>query len=206
MSDRTANRVIAVIAESLFVSPDAISPESTFKELDIDSLTGLNLIYEMEKAFGVDVPVEQVLVILACGRSSIASSPWWGWRTRPVVIRQGARDEQSPRRRHWRGDHLCPGAQRGSVLGRRIVGTARLCPISRRSKPLPAAARRTGPRSADSTLWTTSKSNSTCSTDSRSSPLSPPREAVADANVFWTDQDRERSAIVTGSCIRRTDD
>jgi acyl carrier protein len=63
MSDAVTRRVIATIEEQLAVAPGPVTPESTFEELNIDSLTGLNLIYELEKEFGVEVPNERVLVI-----------------------------------------------------------------------------------------------------------------------------------------------
>jgi acyl carrier protein len=63
MSDSITDRVTGVIAEQLYLPPGSVSAESTFEDLGIDSLTGLNLIYQMEKEFGVEVPNEKVLVI-----------------------------------------------------------------------------------------------------------------------------------------------
>ena len=48
--------VIDVIARSQHIPADSISPEQTFKELGIDSLCGLEVISELEREFGVEVP------------------------------------------------------------------------------------------------------------------------------------------------------
>jgi acyl carrier protein len=63
MFDTIMSRVIATIEGQLYLTAGSVSPTSTFAELGIDSLTGLNLVYEMEKEFGVEVPNDQVLLI-----------------------------------------------------------------------------------------------------------------------------------------------
>jgi acyl carrier protein len=49
-------RVIAVIAKFQKISPEQITLDSTFAELGIDSLQGLNLLYELETEFNVNIP------------------------------------------------------------------------------------------------------------------------------------------------------
>ncbi len=49
-------RVIAVIARTRQIPPEQISLESSFAELGIDSLQGLNLLFELENEFNVNIP------------------------------------------------------------------------------------------------------------------------------------------------------
>lgn len=56
MTDELTGRVIAVIAKSQRVAAETISPESTFVDLNIDSLDGLQLVFALEEEFGVDIP------------------------------------------------------------------------------------------------------------------------------------------------------
>ncbi len=56
MRDETTARVIAVIAKSQRIGPETITPESTFVDLNIDSLDGLQLVFALEEEFGVDIP------------------------------------------------------------------------------------------------------------------------------------------------------
>jgi acyl carrier protein len=49
-------RVIAVIARTRELPPEQISLESSFAELGIDSLQGLNLLFELENEFNVNIP------------------------------------------------------------------------------------------------------------------------------------------------------
>jgi acyl carrier protein len=56
MTDEIAERVIDVIAKNQHIEPAIIQPESTFKELGIDSLDGLQILFGLEEEFGVDIP------------------------------------------------------------------------------------------------------------------------------------------------------
>ena len=56
MSQDTIKRVIAVIAEAQRIPVDKISPESTFEELEIDSLDGINILFAIENEFNINVP------------------------------------------------------------------------------------------------------------------------------------------------------
>lgn len=50
------SRVIQVIAKSQHLEPGAIKPESTFVELGIDSLDGLQILFALEEEFEVNIP------------------------------------------------------------------------------------------------------------------------------------------------------
>ncbi|MBC7927276.1 MAG: acyl carrier protein [Bryobacteraceae bacterium] len=56
MSEDTLNRVIQVIAEAQRISPEGIHADSTFEELKIDSLDGINIVFAIENEFNINVP------------------------------------------------------------------------------------------------------------------------------------------------------
>jgi acyl carrier protein len=59
MPDQIAEKVISIITSVKRIPPDAISIESTFEQLGIDSLDGINVLYELEGAFNISIPDEQ---------------------------------------------------------------------------------------------------------------------------------------------------
>ncbi len=61
MSDETVEqRVIRVFATFKKVPPEDITMDTTFEELGLDSLDGLNLIFELEEEFDIIVPDDRV--------------------------------------------------------------------------------------------------------------------------------------------------
>ena len=61
MSDETiAQRVIRVFATFKKVPVEDIRMDTTFEELGLDSLDGLNLIFELEEEFDMVVPDDKV--------------------------------------------------------------------------------------------------------------------------------------------------
>ena len=56
MTEEITRRVLAVVAKHQRIGVETISPESTFADLNIDSLDGLQLVFELEEEFGVDIP------------------------------------------------------------------------------------------------------------------------------------------------------
>lgn len=56
MPEDVMARVIRVIAETQRVPADGISPDSTFEELKIDSLDGINIVFAIENEFNINVP------------------------------------------------------------------------------------------------------------------------------------------------------
>lgn len=59
MAQTVAERVIAIIAKAKKIPPESISIDSTFEELRIDSLDGLNVFFEIEEAFDLSIPDER---------------------------------------------------------------------------------------------------------------------------------------------------
>jgi len=56
-------RVIKVIAKTQRIPLETVSIDSTFEELKIDSLDGINLIFALESEFNVDIPDEDARTI-----------------------------------------------------------------------------------------------------------------------------------------------
>jgi acyl carrier protein len=52
-------KVIGLVAETQKIDLAEIRPESTFEELKIDSLDGLNLLFAVESEFDIHVPDEE---------------------------------------------------------------------------------------------------------------------------------------------------
>lgn len=55
-----SSKVIKVIAQTQRIPEDTISINSTFEELKIDSLDGINIVFALENEFGVEIPDEGV--------------------------------------------------------------------------------------------------------------------------------------------------
>ena len=51
-----AKRCIDIIAKSKSISPDSVTLASTFDELNIDSLDKINISFEVEEAFAIEIP------------------------------------------------------------------------------------------------------------------------------------------------------
>jgi acyl carrier protein len=56
MNESLETRVMSVIARSQKLPLESIHTESTWEQLGIDSLGGLELMFEFEAEFGVDIP------------------------------------------------------------------------------------------------------------------------------------------------------
>jgi len=55
MSEDLISRVTGVIARTQHLPPESVTIDSTFEELKIDSLDGINLLFAMEGEFDVDI-------------------------------------------------------------------------------------------------------------------------------------------------------
>lgn len=56
MPDDLTQRVINVIAATQHLDAAAITPDSTFAQLNIDSLDGINIVFALENEFNINIP------------------------------------------------------------------------------------------------------------------------------------------------------
>jgi len=59
LAEELQARVIRVIAKTQRIPVETVLIDSTFEELKIDSLDGINLIFALESEFNVDIPDEE---------------------------------------------------------------------------------------------------------------------------------------------------
>lgn len=67
MSEEVLQRVIRIVAETQRIPADGITAESTFEELKIDSLDGINILFAVENEFNINVPDEAAKSIRSVG-------------------------------------------------------------------------------------------------------------------------------------------
>jgi acyl carrier protein len=58
MPDDLEKRTIEVIAATQHIPADTITIDSTFEELKIDSLDGINILFAVENEFNINIPDE----------------------------------------------------------------------------------------------------------------------------------------------------
>ncbi len=63
MLDDLEKRVISVIAATQHIPVDTITIDSTFEELKIDSLDGINILFAVENEFNISIPDEAAQTI-----------------------------------------------------------------------------------------------------------------------------------------------
>ncbi len=54
--ERLTARVIAIIEQTMKMEAGRVQPTSTFEELAIDSLDGINIAFALESEFKIDIP------------------------------------------------------------------------------------------------------------------------------------------------------
>ncbi len=59
MPESIQDRVLRVIATTRRVPVDTVHPDSTFEELGIDSLDRINILFELEGEFDIEIEDEQ---------------------------------------------------------------------------------------------------------------------------------------------------
>src|SRR5215471_17742424 len=58
--DDLSQRVLRIIAETQRKDPSQVTIDSSFEELGIDSMDGVNIVFALENEFNVNVPDEEV--------------------------------------------------------------------------------------------------------------------------------------------------
>jgi len=59
MDDQLASKVLGIVASVTRRAPDAIRPDATFDEQGIDSLDRINILFELESQFDLNIPDEE---------------------------------------------------------------------------------------------------------------------------------------------------
>ena len=59
-TDELTQRVLRIIAETQRKDPAQVTIDSSFEELGIDSMDGINIIFALENEFNINVPDEEV--------------------------------------------------------------------------------------------------------------------------------------------------
>ncbi len=82
--DSLAQEVIALVASKRHLSPAQVTLDSSFAELGIDSLAGIDLLFDFEETFHLSIPddvarnmrsVGQAVEAIRAARSGAAFSP-----------------------------------------------------------------------------------------------------------------------------------
>jgi acyl carrier protein len=61
--EELTERVIKIIADTQHLALEKIQPESSFQELGIDSLDGINILFAVENEFNINIPDEAAQTI-----------------------------------------------------------------------------------------------------------------------------------------------
>jgi acyl carrier protein len=59
-TDELTQRILRIIAETQRKDPTQVTIDSSFEELGIDSMDGINIIFALENEFNINVPDEEV--------------------------------------------------------------------------------------------------------------------------------------------------
>jgi acyl carrier protein len=62
-ADQLGEKVIEVIARTQRLPAGSVTLDSTFEDLKIDSLDGINIVFELEKEFDIEIPDEGVTAL-----------------------------------------------------------------------------------------------------------------------------------------------
>jgi acyl carrier protein len=65
--DEIATRCIEIISKSKGIPADAVTLGSTFDELNIDSLDKINISFEVEEAFSIEIPDDALNTLRTVG-------------------------------------------------------------------------------------------------------------------------------------------
>lgn len=65
--DDIAKRCIEIIAKSKNIPADSITLDSAFEELNIDSLDKINISFEVEEAFDIEIPDDALNTLKTVG-------------------------------------------------------------------------------------------------------------------------------------------
>jgi len=66
-SETVESRCIAIIAKSKLLSEDSVTRENTFDDLQIDSLDKINISFEIEDVFRIQIPDDSISSLKTVG-------------------------------------------------------------------------------------------------------------------------------------------
>ena len=67
MSEETAKKTVAVVAEFKEVPEEEINLETSIEAMELDSLDALNLVFELEEAFDIMIPDDKAFEMKTVG-------------------------------------------------------------------------------------------------------------------------------------------
>jgi len=59
MNNELYQKVVSIIATVKSIAPETIKPEASLEELGMDSLDKINMLFELEGEFNIDIPDEE---------------------------------------------------------------------------------------------------------------------------------------------------
>ncbi|MFD5558941.1 acyl carrier protein [Streptomyces sp. NPDC127068] len=92
-------QLISVLAHQIDRDPDSLRPEMTFRELEVDSLTLIEVIVTLESDLGIDLPadLDGVTAETTLGRAAeIIQTTAAGERRPAVDVASAAREARTP--------------------------------------------------------------------------------------------------------------
>jgi len=63
VSPDVLDRVMRTLAETQKLPADKVTPDSTFEQLGIDSLDGINILFALENEFNINIPDESARLV-----------------------------------------------------------------------------------------------------------------------------------------------
>ena len=63
VSPEVLDRVVRTLAETQKLPADKVTPDSTFEQLGIDSLDGINILFALENEFNINIPDESARLV-----------------------------------------------------------------------------------------------------------------------------------------------
>src|ERR1700722_11638650 len=93
--DDIATRCITIIANSKNIPADTITLASTFDELNVDSLDKINISFEVEEAFAIEIPDEALSTLKTVGDmvegvTRLRAHPKTPLSSKPAILSQAS--------------------------------------------------------------------------------------------------------------------
>ncbi len=122
MNQEIAERVQKVIAKHLRVETDKVPLDATFEQLGMDSLDGVNLLFEVEDEFDISIDDQVAKSITSVPQMVDGIESCWPARRKPQNRPLPAHDSS---RGHRRRSHFGHRQQRRGLLGLAPAGAKR---------------------------------------------------------------------------------